>query len=203
MRFLDIDGQPTLWFALGELWNWHASPVSGFNPIMLPTRVYIRLAMEFFSDRPARFRCEYMNQVAHFYYLSRNWPNMDTAERATWHFETFPAMVRRQLGYSLWMVEDGYDRLRNAEDMRARCQGWHARMRHARHLTPERIAALLEAAAALLLARVDNNRALVIVLFLKKCALKDQKGRRSTLGPVGSLVGPRFLAGIRGSPAEN
>jgi hypothetical protein len=153
MRLFNRDGEPSLWFALGECCNWHASTPSLFNPLKLPTSAYIRSAMRYFIERPERFREHFCGDIVHFCVFARDWQQMDTAERAQWHHVIYPRMVERDLGYSLHMIEDGYTRLRTPLDMRSRASRWHWRVRRAREakrLTPAQIAALLEAAAALL-----------------------------------------------------
>jgi hypothetical protein len=153
MRLFNRDGEPSLWFALGQLYNFHASTLSLFNPLMLPTSAYIRSAVRYFITRPERFREEFCGDIVHFCVFARDWQQMDTAERAQWHHDTYPRMVQRELGFSMLMIEDGYTRLRSPMDMRSRASRWHGRVRRQRErsrLTPEQIAALLQAAAALL-----------------------------------------------------
>jgi hypothetical protein len=159
-RLFNGDGEPSLCFAFGELYNWHGSVFSDFNPLVFPSTFYISSAVGFFMTRPARFRGDHAGEIAHFYFKSSNTFQMDSAERARWHFETFPRRVQRELGFSPFIVEDGHHRLRDAEDMRARACRWHwrvCRRREAQRLTPEKIAALLEAARTVLLARLPRD----------------------------------------------
>jgi hypothetical protein len=153
MRLFNRDGEPTLWFAFGEQYNWHASVYPDFIPLKLPASVYIRSAVRYFITRPDRFKEDFCGDVVHFCVFARNWDQMDTAERAQWHHDTYPRMVQRELGFSMLMIEDGYTRLRSPMDMRSRASRWHWRVRRAREaqrLTPAQIAAVLEAAASLL-----------------------------------------------------
>jgi hypothetical protein len=170
------DGGLTLWFAFGELYNWHASVFDDFNPVLLPISACIRSAAEFFMTRQARFREDHAGNIAHFCFVCRDWLQMDSAEHAHWHFETFPRIVQRELGFSLFIVEDGHRRLKDAEDMRARACRWHWRVRRereAQRLTPEQIAALLEAARTVLHARLGANRDVVERILPRAQALLE------------------------------
>jgi hypothetical protein len=164
MKFLDRDGRATLWFALGQLWNWHASAddVNVFDNLgVRPNSAYVRAAVAYFSGRLRAYRGHYAEMaLVHFgmHPRGRQWLVMSAQERADWHRSTFPALVQRECGYNLVMVDDGFVRLRTLLYLNPRCKRWHARVVAARpNAQQQHILALLHSAALHLLARVHNN----------------------------------------------
>ena len=149
MRILDGDGWPTLRVSLGKMWNWHQLGMG--PPLLAPTSIFVSEAVEAFLERHAPWRGLYVNQLERFYWCTSEWPDMDDVALAEWHVETFPALLRRELGYAV---------PRRAEDVCVRCGRWHARVVRARELEelqPEQVAAVLEAAALALRGRLHSD----------------------------------------------
>jgi hypothetical protein len=164
MKFLDRDGKATLWFALGQLWNWHASAddVNAFDNLHVrPDSAYISAAVCYLSGRLPAYRGHYAEMaLVHFVIQprARQWLVMSAQERAAWHNSTFPALVQDKFGYNLVMVDDGFVRLRTLLYVNPRCKRWHQRVCTARERKrPDEVRALLHSAALRLLARVHNN----------------------------------------------
>jgi hypothetical protein len=164
MKFLDRDGRATLWFALGQLWNWHASAdaVEAFDNLgVRPNSAYVRAAAAYFTGRLRAYRGHYAEMaLVHFNFQPRahQWLVMSAQERAAWHSSTFPALVQSEFGYNLGLVDDGFVRLRTLLYLNPLCKRWHARVVAARpNAQQQHILALLHTAALHLLARFHNN----------------------------------------------
>ena len=164
MKFLDRDGRATLWFELGQLWNWHASPddFNAFDNLYVrPDSAYISGAASYFLGRLPAYRGQYAEMaLVHFIVQprARRWLVMSAQERADWHRSTFPALVQDMFGYNLVMVDDGFVRLRTLLYVNPRCKRWHERVRTARERKrPDEVRALLHSAALCLLACFNGN----------------------------------------------
>lgn len=161
MRFMCVlaDGETvetTLDFAMGQVWNWHASVFEqDYMSVRCPdVGQYVRIvvANALYSSWWPQDRDRLLWPLV-APYQPRRLTTMDSWERVAWLDEEWPRMLRRELlgrGRMLYHHEDN--------ELRAKCSRWFTRARALRAAKPALVAAVLEAAAALLPSRVDNNR---------------------------------------------
>ena len=161
MRFMCLlaDGETvetTLDFAMGQVWNWHASVFEqDYMSVRCPdVGQYVRIvvANALYSSWWPQDRNRLLWPLV-APYQPRRLMTMDSWERVAWLDEEWPRMLRRELlgrGRMLYHHEDN--------ELRAKCARWFTRARALRAAKPALVAAVLEAAAVLLLSRFDNNR---------------------------------------------
>jgi len=176
------NGSVSFWFALQEMYNWHADPEASFNPLMNTIELHVSAAINKFVERidylvtARRGQSVLLNAgFSYFVHYSRTWRDMDQAERAQWRVEILPRKLRHIFPTPAWrtvMWEHGYARQREPSDLVERCRIWHMRVKCKRERDrPQHIVDMLELAALHL--RVLNRDVLERILLLAREELME------------------------------
>ena len=168
MRFMCLlaDGETvetTLDFAMGQVWNWHASVFEqDYMSVRCPdVGQYVRIvvANALYSSWWPQDRNRLLWPLV-APYQPRRLMTMDSWERVAWLDEEWPRMLRRELlgrGRMLYHHEDN--------ELRAKCARWFTRARALRAAKPALVAAVLAIPACACHASSDRAREVMRRVF--------------------------------------